>query len=152
MFSDHTSLEPSLVQAYRETHYRVNGPLVPPRPPGHPSLTLLVDEHSLELVDLHLKYGVACSAFITACNPHSVAIADAANMARHANLASYLQKSGLTYLEGIGRHPHNEWPGEPSYLVLGLAMQDAKALATELEQNAFVWSGEDAVPKLVLLK
>ena len=31
-------------------------------------------------------------------------------------------------------------------------MPDAKALATELEQNAFVWSGEDAVPKLVLLK
>lgn len=149
MFSDHTSLDPSLVHAYRETHYRVNGP---PGPSCHPGLTLLVDEHSLELADLHLKYGVDCSAFITACNPHSVAITDAANQARHANLASYLQKSGLTYLEGIGQHPHNEWPGEPSYLVLGLALQDAKALATELEQNAFVWSGEDAVPTLVLLK
>jgi len=149
LFSDHTSLDPSLVQAYRETHYRVNGPL---GPPGHHGLTLLVDEHSLELADLHLKYGVARSAFITACNPHSMAITDAANMARHADLSSYLQQSGLTYLEGVGQHPHNAWPGEPSYLVLGLAMPDAKALATELEQNAFVWSGEDAVPKLVLLK
>jgi hypothetical protein len=143
LFSEPFSLDASLIQAYRETHYRVD---------GASGLTLLVDEYSPELAALHLKHGVTCSAFITACNPNSVALSEAQNMMRQTDLAVDLQQLGLDCLEVIGQHPHNDWPGEPSYLVFGLAMQAAKTLATRLEQNAFIWSGEDAVPKLVLLK
>ncbi len=143
MFSEPSSLDVSLIQAYRETHYRVG---------GEHGLILIVDERSPELVALHLKHGAACSAFITACNPNGIALSEDVNIKRHADLGVELQRRGLNYLEGIGQHPHNDWPGEQSYIVFGLAMQAANALAIKLEQNAFIWSGEDAVPKLVLLK
>ena len=143
MFSEPSSLDASLIQVYRETHYRIDG--------VH-GLTLLVDEYSPELAALHLKHGVTCSAFITACNPNGIALSERTNIKRQADLGVELKHRGLNYLVGIGTHPHNDWPGEPSYLVFGLAMQAAKALAIKLEQNAFIWSGEDAVPKLVLLK
>ena len=41
---------------------------------------------------------------------------------------------------------------EESFLVYGLTLEAAKALGTRLEQNAFIWSGEDAVPQLILLR
>ena len=143
LFSEPSSLDASLIQVYRETHYRVDGPL---------GLTLLVDTHSPELAALHLKHGVACSAFITACNPNSIALSEGANIKLQADFGVELQNRGFDYLLGIGQHPDNDWPGESSYLVLGLAIQAAKALAIKLEQNAFIWNGHDAVPKLVLLK
>lgn len=143
LFSEHSSLDASLIQAYRETHYRVD---------GTSDMTLLVDTHSLELAALHLKHGVSCSGFITACNPNGVTLPKEVNTKRQADLGVELQHRGLNYLVGIGQHPNNGWPGEPSYLVLGLDLETAKDLALRLEQNAFLWSSEEAVPKLVLLK
>ena len=45
-----------------------------------------------------------------------------------------------------------EWPPEPSYLVLGSALDAAKAIGTELRQNAIVWCGPDCLPQLILLR
>lgn len=143
MFSEPSLLDNDLIQVYRETHYRVH---------GEPGMTLVVDTHSPELMALHKKHGVTCSAFITACNPNGIALSEATNIKRQVNLGVELQRRELNYLIGIGQHPNNDWAGEPSYLVLRLCMQAAKAWAIKLEQNAFIWSGEDAVPKLVLLK
>jgi hypothetical protein len=37
-------------------------------------------------------------------------------------------------------------------LILGLSLAAAKVLAQDFEQNAFVWSGADAKPQLVVLR
>lgn len=115
-------------------------------------MTLLVDEYNPALATLHSKHAVASSIFITACNPNSVALTEAQNLARHASLGGDLQRGGLDFIEGIGQHPHNEWPGERSYLVLGVDPQRATDLALRLEQNAFLYVGKDATPGLALLK
>jgi hypothetical protein len=88
LFSDSTALPPGLVQAYRETHYRVL---------GDDGFTLTIDVPSPELARVHRRHGVDSSAFLTACNP----LCD---------------------------------------------------LGTRFEQNAIVWAGADAVPRLVLLR
>lgn len=142
MFPD-SAVDPGLVQAYRETHYRVNGP----RP-----FTLCVDEPSAELVDAYTQFDARCSAFVSACNPFSKAIGDAHNAHRHTDLAKELTRCGLPHLAGIGQHPSNLWPGEPSYLVFGLDPEAATILGRQLEQNAILWSGADAVPRLLLLR
>jgi hypothetical protein len=49
----------------------------------------------------------------------------------------------------LGQHPNNEWPGEPSVLILKLNRESAKVLAMQYEQHAFVWAVETAVPELV---
>lgn len=51
--------------------------------------------------------------------------------------------------DGIGQHPGNGWPGEPSVLILDMAREAAKALAGQYEQWAFVWADQTAVPALM---
>ena len=132
-----------LILAYRQTHYKV-------QPPHGPILR--IDEPSPELLRRQAAQGAACSAFITACNPYSRGLAPADNQQRHAALAQHLQGQGLTFFEALGQHPSNGWPGEPSYLVLGLDLPEARQLGEQLQQNAIVWSGPDAVPRLILLR
>ncbi len=142
-----STLAPALLQAFRETHYRVNTD-----PADLEPLVLRVGAMSTPLANLHKKYGVDCSAYITACNPWSVSLPDAENASRQENLLRVLRSRSLRWLEGIGQHPDNQWPGEPSVLILGLSLAAAKVLAQDFAQNAFVWSGADARPQLVLLR
>jgi hypothetical protein len=142
-----SNLAPALLQAYRETHYRVNSDSSDLEP-----LVLRVGEVLKPLAILHKKFGVDCSAYITACNPWSECLPDAENGKRQENLLHALRTRSLRWLEGIGKHPGNRWPGEPSVLILGLSLAAAKVLAEDFEQNAFVWSGADARPLLVTLR
>lgn len=138
-----TAIDPDTLRAYAETHYRVL----------HDSrLTLRVDRFNGALRDLHLRHGVDCSAFLTACNPFSRALDAAQNEARQAALLDELRRRGLRFLEGEGEHPANGWPAEASVLVLGLDLEAARALGRQKEQNAIVWSAADAIPRLILLR
>ncbi|MFN8864290.1 MAG: DUF3293 domain-containing protein [Flavobacteriales bacterium] len=141
MFSDAT-LPPGLIQAYRETHYKVPGL----------ELALVIDQPNPALELAHHRHRADCSAFITACNPYSAELTPAENERRQRHLAEELRSRSLSFADGVGQHPSNGWAGEPSFLVFGLTLEAAKTLCTRLEQNGFVWSGADAVPRLILLK
>ena len=132
-----------LVQAFRETEYRVR---------GEQPFTLRVDEASPELLGLYRQRRISSSAFITACNPFSQMLDEAENQDRQRSLAAELARRGLKFLQGVGTHPSNHWPGEDSFLVLGLNLEAAKALGQRFEQNALVWSASDAIPQLILLR
>lgn len=142
MFSESRFPE-DLIQAYRETHYKVLGPERVP---------LIIDEQSPTLSLLHLHHHVDCSAFLTAANPLSTELTPKENSERQLALADELRLRGLSFVEGVGQHPFNGWGGEPSFLVFGLNLQAAKTLGNKYEQNALVWSGSDSVPKLILLR
>jgi len=135
-----STLPPGLIQAYRDTHYQVPGL----------ALTLVVDQPNPALELAHRQHRSDCSAFITACNPYSAELTSAENDVRQMNLASELKTRGLAFVDGIGQHPTNGWAGEPSFLVFGLPLEAAKTLCARLEQNGFVWSGADAVPRLIV--
>lgn len=131
------------MQAYHETEYRVI---------GEPSVVLRIGEYNESLSRLYKSNKLDSCAFITACNPCSKSLSDAANADRHDELGRELQRRGLKYFPGEGKHPVGSWPGEASYLILGLSLEAAKALGKEYEQNAIVWCGSDALPQLVLLR
>lgn len=116
-------------------------------------MTLKVGAPCRPLVTLHKTARVESSAFITACNPFSQQVCDAViNARRQHALASELTQRGLSFFDGIGQHPSQKWPGEASFLVLGLSLEAAKVLGVRHEQNAIIWSGADAVPQLILLR
>jgi hypothetical protein len=140
-------LAPALLRAYEETHYCVNAAT-----PDQTEIVLRVGEVSKPLAAVHKKAGVDCSAFVTACNPWSESLSDAENAMRQASLLQALRLRSLRWLDGIGQHPSNQWPGESSVLILGLSLAAAKVLAQDFEQNAFIWAGADAKPQLVVLR
>lgn len=142
MFSG-SIIDSATIQAYLETDYHVR---------GDTPVTLKIGVANPTLAALHKAHGVECSAFITACNPFSQSLDPPANDERQTALARELKQRSLTFIEGVGQHPTSDWLGEPSFLVLGLSREAAKALGIRHEQNAIVWCGPDAVPELVLLR
>ena len=141
--SANSVIDINTVQAFMETEYRVH---------GHAQLTLRVGAFCSELAELHKASNVESSAFITACNPFSQPLDDSANTGRQASLAGELVERNFIFIDGIGQHPSNQWPGEPSFLVLGMSLETAKTLGANFGQNAILWSGPDAIPQLVLLR
>ncbi|MGB0331423.1 MAG: DUF3293 domain-containing protein [Planctomycetota bacterium] len=138
-----TVLEPALLQAYRETHYEVG--------PPH-AMTLRVGESSGPLAALMAAAGVQGAAFVTAANPLSQPLGWEENEALLASLRAALAAEGWVVHGGRGRHPGGGWDPEPSLLVLGLDREEAVLLGHRWRQNAVVWAGDDAVPRLLLLR
>jgi hypothetical protein len=130
VFSDteiDSAAPPALIQACRETHCKVF------TRPGSAELafTLLI--------------GQACASQGAAHRLHGV---------RH-ELARKLRARGHRFDAGVGQHPGNGWEcrlGEPSLLAYGPDLEAAEALRRRLGQNAIVWVGTDAVPRLALLE
>ncbi|OTP76420.1 hypothetical protein PAMC26577_11050 [Caballeronia sordidicola] len=139
----HSSISAITIRAYEETEYRVFGDL---------PMTLHIGVHNAQLADLHLAHDVDCSAFITAANPLSEPTDDASNLSHQAKLADDLNLQDFQFISGTGQHPSGDWPGEPSFLVLGVSLDAAKEVGARYKQNAIVWCGDDAVPRLILLR
>ncbi|WP_109476615.1 DUF3293 domain-containing protein [Paraburkholderia sp. C35] len=142
MFSD-SAIPRETIQAYLETHYQVH---------GSTPTWLEIGQYNTTLAALHAAHRVTSSAFITACNPFSEPLDASSNAHRQKALAEDIGQLGARSIDGIGQHPSNAWPGEPSFLVLGLSLDKAKALGVKHGQNAIVFCGEDAVPRLILLR
>ena len=134
-------LTAELLDAYRRTEYRVEWTVEP--------FVMHVDQPSPALLRCHAAFGVQCSTFITAWNPHSAPTAADANAAAMTRLTHHVESQGLQMLPGVGIDPTGEWEGEQSLLVLGLDATAAIAMARAFGQNAVVCAGVDAVPRLV---
>lgn len=115
-------------------------------------MTLNVGVANPTLLTLYRLQHVESCAFITACNPLGQAVDEMTNLGRQTSLAHELQFHNLTFIEGVGQHPTNKWPGESGFLVLGVSLEAAKALGIKYEQNAIIWSGPAAIPLLILLR
>lgn len=137
-----SNIDPATIQAYRETHYVVE---------GDAPMTLRVGQPSEALAALYEAAGVVSSAFVTAWNPYSRKCDDETNAELQEALVDELKSRGLRFVNGLGRHPSSDW-AEPSFLVLGISLEAAKKLGTRYEQNAILWCGANSVPELVLLR
>lgn len=136
-------IDAATVAAYRHADYQVH---------GSPSFTLKVEQRCRELLAAHHQLAVDCSAYLTACNPFSQQLAAADNAARMDELAANLTALGLPYWPGVGIDPDGLWPGEVSFLVFGVGLDAACELGRRFQQNAILWAGTDAVPRLCLLR
>lgn len=136
-----------LIAAYQSAYYRAGW--------GHHAITLRIDQYSEPLAQLLAETGHRCAAFITACNPFGAQ----EDFETNTKACAYLRKRLDSYvaaptqiIEGEGIDPSGAWPAEKSFLVLGLDIETAEALGREFGQNAVVWSGADAIPRLILLR
>lgn len=138
-----SALPPDLIAAYRATDFRVLDPQ---------SFTLRVDLFSPELQRIHADLQVFTSGFLTAWNPWSAEMPREANDQAQEALRVRLVGMGLEAWAGLGVDPEGRWPGEESWFIPGLSRRDAIALGGAFHQNAVVWAGRDAIPRLILLR
>jgi hypothetical protein len=129
-----------LLQAFTDTHYIVH---------HEAPFVMHIGQPCLELKNLMAQHNALSAAFITAWNPFSQTLHAKENQDRQDELKANIKKRGLICIDGIGKHPSNNWPGEVSVLVLGMDLEAAKSLARHYEQHAFVWAAGDGVPELV---
>lgn len=131
------------IKAYLETDYCVF---------GESPFVLRTGIANESLAKLYKRLKSNCGVFVTAFNPFGNDVGVAANAVRQVELAKELNRRNLTFFNGIGKHPSGKWATEPSYFVLGLSLEAAKALGKKYDQNAVVWCGSDAIPELVFLR
>jgi Protein of unknown function (DUF3293) len=137
-----SAIDPATIQAYRETHFCVE---------GDTPMMLLVGQRNGALAALHEATSVESSTFVTAWNPYSRKCDDETNAKRQEALAHELRQRSLKFVDGVGRHPSEQW-GEPSFLVLGISLEAAKRLGDQYEQNAIVCRGASTGAAAVLAK
>ena len=139
-----TEIPPDTLAAYLNTDYRFGQ--------GAEVVTLRIDTRSEALQWLYTWTGHRCGVFITTHNPLGEWQSQEANDDAHARLAAELKQRGMDAIEGEGVGPDGAWPAEKSFFVFGVDLETARMLGGRYRQNAVVWAGEDAVPKLILLR
>ncbi|HET9870487.1 MAG TPA: DUF3293 domain-containing protein, partial [bacterium] len=131
-------------RAYRRALYRVKA-----KPLG---FILRVGRISRPLAKIFRDEGFSKAAFLTAYNPLGKKQAKGRNQRAHQKLVRELRRRGFAFIPGVGEDPDKKWAGETSLLVLGLSLAQARALGRRFRQNALVFAGPKALPRLVLLR
>lgn len=133
-----------LIQAYRDAVYRVAT--------LDQALELKVDRRSPELAALYAIYGCNSACFITACNPLSQLRSTELNREANTRLRGELERVARAIFDSDGSDSEGEGPREPGFLALGIDEAQAAGLGRDYEQNAVLWAGADAIPRLMLLR
>lgn len=138
-----TELPPGLIAAYAATDFRVLSPR---------TFTLHVGVFSPDLKAVYAERSVASAGVLTAWNPWSEDTDRKINDQAQQALRRRLTEAGHDPWMGLGADPEGRWPGEESWFVPGIARAEAISLGKAFRQNAVVWAGHDAIPRLILLR
>jgi Protein of unknown function (DUF3293) len=138
-----SKIDAATIAAYQAAHYEVLDPI---------PFVMRVGVVSTQLADLLTREQASCVGFITAWNPFSENLTAADNSAAQISLMKELTELGFSTVPGFGKDPSGKWPGEESLLVIGLSLDEVKQLGIKYRQNAVIWSGQKAVPELILLR
>lgn len=130
-----------IIEAYKKTKYTAEN-----------GITLLIDAQSYELDKLLKTSGLKSAIYITAWNPFSKMKSSDQNNKMNKLLKSDLMMmvSEENIIDGFGEDPSGEWPGEKSFLALGILKEQGINLSEKYGQNAFVYHELDLKTELVL--
>jgi len=139
-----TGISADKIRAYEATVYKIQF--------GRATIALRLGKYEPRLLDIYATYGANCAALITAFNPWGEQQRQDLNLADHQSLGDYLRLFSPDILAADGADPDGTWPPEPGYLVPGMRQDSAIAAGLQFRQDAVVWMGADAVPRLLLLR
>lgn len=134
-------MDDQLIQAYRATSYRVH---------ATEPFALRIGKTCAACDALLDTHGVTTAAYLTAWNPYSKVVSDAANADAQTKLTAELTDVSVSVLSGEGVGDTGDWPPEPSLFALGISREAATSLAQKYHQNAFVWIERGNTAELVL--
>ena len=133
-----------LIASYLHANYQIGA--------DPDSIFLRIDQYSKPLAKLLIASGQSCAAIISAYNPCSRRLSNEKNCAAHESLRNLLHRHSYPIIECLNTDPADIWPAEKSFFVPGLDLNSAQTLGQQFDQNAIVWIGSDAIPRLILLR
>jgi len=131
-----------LLEAYRRTTFLADTPRA--------RLALRVGQRSAQLDDLLATHDVTSWAYVTAFNPGSQLLPVEENLPRHRELERLVASLGYESYPGEGVGDDGQWPPEASFLVLGIARNDAARLGQRFGQIAVVYGELGQTAELVV--
>lgn len=124
-----SEIDPTLIDAYENTQYTIL----------EPKVSILLN-HKNPILDKWLEEkNVSSWAFITAFNPYSILLPEEKNLAAQDLFREKIASLGLSFLEGKGESANGDFPTEDSLFIFGISKEKSMEIATELEQNAFLF-------------
>jgi len=135
-------VDPTLVQAYVESLYRVF-------PPGSAEHVLRIGHRHPGFDACLARSGARAWVVLTAWNPGSVQRSEEENAAAQRELAAALDRAGLLAWPARGESPGRDWM-EESLCVLDLDPEQARALARRFGQMAVVQGEMGSEARLAL--
>jgi hypothetical protein len=104
---------------------------------------------SARLESLMKEDGVSTCAYITAYSPDSKVVSPDENTRNQKALIADISSKHWKYYNGEGKHPSNNWPAEPSILIMGIKLKEARDLALRYRQIAFLFGTSGGKTKLI---
>jgi len=139
---DHCRVSASpLVATYLATSYRVDAP--------SGQICLRVGKRSRQFDRWLQRQNARSWAFITAYNPASRHLPRWRNQGRQRCLRNRIGALGFVAWPGAGVGDDPTWEPEPSFLVIGIPIAEARRIARRFGQNAIVAGRTGGAPKLV---
>ncbi len=139
-----SEISADLVASYCRTVYQVGI--------GVDAFILHIGQYSKPMLELLVLQNVSSAVIISAYNPLSQAQSYKKNLTAHAALLKILRTDAVSFVEGKNIDPSGTWVDEKSICIFGMSFDTAQVLGRQFSQNAIVWVGNNAVPRLVLLR
>ena len=136
-------IKPELIESYQNTLYTsVIG------------ITIQVGRPNADLDSILEEGHLGSAVYITAWNPFSEMKSSIDNTIANNSLKEDLLKyvDDKHIIKGIGKDAKEEWPGEESYLVLGISMNEGLLLAKKYCQNAFIYHSVSQASELIIAR
>lgn len=127
--------------AFRATTYRVETP-------GR-CFDLRIGQRDPAFDDFLRAQGVSFWGILTACNPGAEQLPAAENQHRQDGLRVRLASLDCRILDACNVADDEDWPAEPSYLILQADEEILRALAAEFSQLAVVCGDAGSAPRLL---
>ena len=131
-----------LLKSYHATIYTTNTPN---------AFHIKIGERNTALNEYLAANKFESWAYITAENPFSKKLIEAENNVRNEKLEKEINQKGFSYLAGKGIPESMEWTPENSFLILNISLNQARMMARDYHQNAFVFGSLTVTPELIIL-
>jgi len=112
-------------------------------------VTVSTHERCFEIDKLLAARGVTQWAYLTAENPQAHIQSQERNTHANTRLEMKLRRMNKFFLFGEARDPDKQWPAEKSFFIFDLNEQDAKILAKEFDQAAFLHGVWGEIPRII---
>ena len=124
-----SKIDPTLIDAYENTQYTIL----------EPKVSILLNQKNPILDKWLEEKNVSSWAFITAFNPYSILLPEEKNLTAQDLFREKITSLGLSFLEGKGEPFNGDFPTEDSLFIFGISKEKSMEIATEFEQNAFLF-------------